>query len=162
MSFIFPKGARDFFKGIDKQREGGHKFIMFDQYYCCLLAGVESRRIGSEEDLEGEPFINAYPEDYRSQADIIAGLLIDAELDRKAIASEDKASIEQEMVRLLNPTSPTRLSEEGNRLLNLYAAEGFRLVHDRMMPPASIEEFLVAYHGFWHGEGEPPIKSKSE
>lgn len=152
MSFIFPKGARDFFKGIDKQ--GGQKFIMFDQYYCCLLAGIESRRIGSEEDLEGEPFINAYPEDYRVQADIIAGLLIDAELDRKAIALEDKASIEQEMVKLLNPTSATRLSEEGNRLLNLYAAEGFRLVHDRMMPPAGLEEFLVAYHGFWHGEGE--------
>ncbi|WP_414463547.1 hypothetical protein [Hyphomicrobium sp. DY-1] len=152
MSFAFPKGARDFFKGIDKQ--SGQKFIMFDQYYCCLLVGLEGRQIGNEEDLEGEPFIVAYPEDYRAQADIIAGLLIDAELDRKAIAPEDKASIEQEMVKLLNPTSATRLSDEGNRLLNLYAAEGFRLVHDRMMPPGSLEEFLVAYHGFWYSAGE--------
>ena len=64
--------------------------------------------------------------------------------------------IEREMVRLLNPTSPTRLSEEGNTLLNLYAAEGFKLIQERMMAPAGLEEFLVAYYGFWHA-AEPPV-----
>jgi hypothetical protein len=150
MSFVFPKGARDFFKGIDKQREGAIKVIMFDKYYCCLLAGLDVRQLAGEEDLESEVFINAYPEDYRAQADIIAGLLIDAELDRKAIAAGDRASIELEMVKLLNPVSATRLSEEGNKLLNRYAAEGFRLIRDRMLAPTGIEEFLVAYHNYWH------------
>lgn len=155
MSFVFPKSARDFFRSIDKQREGPTKFIMFDQYYCCLMVGLDTRRIGTEDDLEGEVFLNAYPEDYRSQADIVAGLLIDSELERKGVASEDRASIEREMVRLLNPTSPTRLSEDGNNLLNLYAAEGFKLIQERIMPPAGLEEFLVAYHGFWHADGTP-------
>ena len=157
MSFIFPKHAREFFSSVDKQREGPTKFIMFDQYYCCLMVGLDSRHLGRDNELEGEVFVNAYPEDYRAQADIIAGLLVDAELERRDILPDDRASIEGEMVRLLNPTSPTRLSDEGTKLLNLYAAAGFRLVRDRMMPPASLEEFMVAYHGYWHSDGEPAI-----
>jgi len=152
MSFVFPRGARDFFKQIEKQRDGAIKFIMFDQFYCCLLAGLDVRRIGTDDDLENDPFLNGYPEDYRGQADIIGGLLIDAELDRKAIAPEDKGAIEREMVKLLDPTSPTRLSDEGDKLLNLYAAEGFKLIQDRVMPPTGIDQFLVAYYGYWHSQ----------
>lgn len=150
MSFVFPLHARSFFQSIQSAREGASKFIMFDQYYCCLMVGLDARRLGSESDLEKEVFVNGYPEDYRAQADIMAGLLIDAELDRKAVRAEDKASIEREMVTLLDPASPTRLSALGNNLLNLYAAEGFKLIHDQMLPPATLEEFLVAYHEVWH------------
>jgi hypothetical protein len=149
VSFVFPKGAREFFEAVSKQREGPTKFIMFDQYYCCLMAGLDLRRIGDDADVEGEVFLNAYPEDYRGQADIIAGLLIDAELDRRGIAQEDRTSIEREIVRLLNPTSATRLSEEGNKLLNLYAAAGFKLIQARIMRPSGLAEFIVAYHDYW-------------
>jgi hypothetical protein len=86
------------------------------------------------------------------QADIMAGLLFDGELDRKAIDSDDKTSIEHEMIKLINPTSATRLSDDGSQLLNLYAAHGFKLLQDYMMPPATVEEFLVAFHGYWHQE----------
>jgi hypothetical protein len=149
VSFVFPRGARDFFKAVDKQREGPTKFIMFDQYYCCLMAGFDTRQLGDAEDLENEVFINAYPEDYRAQADIIAGLLIDAELDRRGIEPEDRASIEHEMIRLLDPASATRLNSEGNELLNLYAARGFKVIRERTMPPSGLAEFIVAYHNYW-------------
>jgi hypothetical protein len=123
---------------------------MFDAYYCCLMAGLDARTVGSPEDLESDVFVNGYPDDFKGQADIIAGLLLDAELDRKGIEAEDKASIEREMVKLVDPTSLTRLNGEGNKLLNLYAAAGFALIQDKMMPPATVEEFLIAYHGYWH------------
>jgi hypothetical protein len=123
---------------------------MFDAYYCCLMAGLGARTVGLPEDLEADVFVNGYPDDFKGQADIIAGLLLDAELDRKGIQPEDRASIEREMVKLVDPTSPTRLNGEGNKLLNLYAAAGFALIQEKMMPPATIEEFLIAYHGFWH------------
>jgi hypothetical protein len=116
------------------------------------MVGIDARKLGIKEDLESEVFLNGYPEDYKGQADIIAGLLIDAELDRKAIEPENKASIEREMTRLVNPTATTRLSDTGNDLLNLYAASGFKLIQDNMMAPASIEEFLVAYYQLWHRE----------
>jgi hypothetical protein len=152
MSFVFPKGGRTFFKAIEAPRDGAKKFLMFDAFYCCLLAGFDARRLGVEGDLESDVFLNGYPEDYKGQADIIAGLLIDAELDLKAIDSDDKTSIEHEMIKLINPTSATRLSDDGSQLLNLYAAHGFKLLQDYMMPPATVEEFLVAFHGYWHQE----------
>ena len=150
MSFVLSNSAREFFKLIERQRDGVTKFIMFDQYYCCLMVGLDLRRLADLGDLDGEVFLNTYPEDYRGQADVIAGLLIDAELNRKGILNEDKASIELEMIRLLDPRSQTRLSNDGNELLNLYAAEGFKAVRDRMFRPATLEEFLVGYHDYWH------------
>jgi hypothetical protein len=95
---------------------------------------------------------SVYPDDFKRQSDIIAGLLVDAELDRKGIQPEDRASIEREMVKIVDPTSPTRLNGEGNKLLNLYAAAGFTLIQDKMMPPTTIEDFLIAYHGYWHDQ----------
>lgn len=152
MSFLFPQGGRTFFKAIEAPRDGAKKFLMFDAFYCCLLVGLDARRLGVEDDLESDVFLNGYPEDYKVQADIIAGMLIDAELDRKDINPGDKNSIENEMIKLVNPTSATRLSEAGNELLNLYAAYGFKLLQDYMMPPATLEEFLVAFHDYWHKE----------
>jgi hypothetical protein len=150
MSFILNQAGRTFFRGIISPP----KFLMFDAYYCCLMAGLNARNVGVADDLDTDPFINGYPDDFKGQADILAGLLIDAELDRKGIHAEDRASIEREMIKLVDPTSATRLNAEGNKLLNLYAASGFALIQERMMPPATVEEFLVAYHGFWHPDPE--------
>jgi hypothetical protein len=146
MSFVLSQAGRSFFRGIIAPP----KFLMFDAYYCCLMAGLNARKVGASDELDSDPFINSYPDDFKGQGDIIAGLLIDAELDRKGINAEDKTSIEREMVKLVDPTSATRLNSEGNKLLNLYAAAGFSILQDKMMPPSTIEEFLVAYHGFWH------------
>jgi len=146
MSFVLHQSGRTFFRGIIAPP----KFLMFDAYYCCLMAGLGARTVGSPENLEADVFLNGYPDDFKGQADIIAGLLLDAELDRKGIQPEDRASIEREMVKLVDPTSPTRLNGEGNKLLNLYAAAGFSLIQEKMMPPATVEEFLIAYHAFWH------------
>jgi hypothetical protein len=38
--------------------------------------------------------------------------------------------------------------------MNLYAAEGFKLIQDRILPPSNLEDFLIAYQQFW-GETEP-------
>jgi len=146
MSFVLSQAGRSFFRGIIAPP----KFLMFDAYYCCLMAGLNARKVGASDELDSDPFINSYPDDFKGQGDIIAGLLIDAELDRKGINAEDRTSIEREMVKLVDPTSATRLNSEGNKLLNLYAAAGFSILQDKMMPPSTIEEFLVAYHGFWH------------
>lgn len=151
MSFVISQAGRTFFRGIIAPP----KFMMFDAYYCCLMAGLDARKIGVAEDLDSDPFINGYPDDFKGQADIIAGLLIDAELDRKDIQPEDRASIEREMTRLIDPTSATRLNGDGNKLLNLYAAAGLAMIQDKIMPPNTIEEFLVAYHRFWHVDVEP-------
>ena len=158
MSFTLHSGVRPFF-GFD---EGGKafskssgaaspRFQMFDAYYSCLLLGLDRGRHGRREDLEAKTFLalGGYPETHRGQAEVIAGLLVDAELRRQDILPDDRDSIEGEMVRLLDFRSATRLSGTGVELLDLYAAAGFDRLHGGMMRPDALEEFLVAYHRLW-------------
>ena len=150
MSFHFPKDGRSFFKALLGARDSSAaRFLMFDAYYACLMVGLDARKLGQDEEVEGEPFLPGYPEGFQSQSDILAGLLIDAELVRKAIDASDRASVEDEMIKLLDPASPTRLSAAGDKLLDLYAAFGMRVIQDKLLPPARVEDFLVAYRGFW-------------
>ncbi len=158
MSFFFPRTARTYFKAItDGANELGTRFIMFDPFYCCLMLGLDQRKLGNPDDVEADAFINSYPDHYKPQADIIAGLLIDAELERKEIGVQDRASIEKLMVNLLDQTSATRLSTEGLRLLSQYAAGGFELIQERMVPPGSSSEFVVAYSGCWYPSGSEKL-----
>lgn len=147
MSFFFPKGARGYFKLIDTLPTGRPKFgLMFDKFYLCLIVGLDARELGLEDELEDDRFIEGYPNEYQNQAELIAGLLIDAEMDRRRISSEDRVSIERLMIDLLDPQSGTRLSAEGLKLLNRYAAHGFSMIRDRIAQPDTLENFLVGYY----------------
>jgi hypothetical protein len=159
MSFVLPKGARDFFgfegnrafakRGVVK-REGATRFLLFDAYYCCVLLGLDSGRIGDPSHLEGEPFYTqGYPDAYKGQAELMAGLLVDAELRRLMVSVDDREDVERQMVRLLNLTSPSRLSGDGDTLLNQYAVTGFDRLQEEMLEPDNLEDFLVGYHGLW-------------
>lgn len=161
MSFTLHNRARSWF-GIQEGRafsrtsapsKDAPRFLMFDAFYCCLLLGLDLRRHGRNENLETAEFYRGYPEEYRSQAELIAGLLVDAELARQDIHENDRQTIEQEMVRLLDLRSTTRLSSEGDQLLNLYAAAGFEKLEDRIPPPDNLEDFMVAYHALWSSNG---------
>jgi hypothetical protein len=150
VSLVFPRNARPYFKLVDDAKAGAPRFdSMFDKYYLCLMVGLDARRLGADEDLEADKFYDAYPVEYQGQADLIAGLLIDAELDRQGISSEDRSAIERQMLILLNPQSPTKLSDEGVKLLNRYAAAGFKIIRDQVIIPNSLEDFLIAYRDLW-------------
>lgn len=147
MNFTLPAKARPFFKTVTEQR--APRWLMFDSWYICMLAGVRARTLGSKDELESAEFLPVYPEDYKPAADFIAGLLIDAELERKGIDVNDKASVEKEMILLLDPQRATGLSETGVELLNRYAVAGFAKIDEAMLPPATVEELMVRYAGMW-------------
>jgi hypothetical protein len=162
MSFILPTGLRAFFAFDERgrpfsrsslpKREATPRFIMFDAYYCCLLLGLDTSQLAPESGWEDSNFLNAYPENYKGQAELIAGLLVEAELRRLEIGPENRDDIEREMVRLLDLVSPTRLSEQGDKLLNRYAVTGFQRLQAGMLQPDNLEDFLVGYHGLWADE----------
>jgi hypothetical protein len=162
MSFVMHDRLRSWF-GIQNQRpfnrapgasrDQAERFLMFDCYYSCLLIGLDRRRQGRPDQLEPTDFTRAYPDDYKGQAELIAGLLVEAELSRQDIDPEDRESIESEMVRLLDLKSATRLSVEGDRLLNLYAAAGFEALEATIPAPDNVEDFLVAYNRIWATDG---------
>jgi len=107
------------------------------------MAGLDNETLGNEGEVEADKFIERYPTDYQNQPDFIAGLLISAEVSRKSIEKDDRSSIEKEMLRVLDHQSPTRLSEEGMRPLNLYAA-GFKTIREEILPPQRLEDFLFS------------------
>lgn len=152
MSFVMPKAARPFFKLITERTQPGVRYIMFDTYYVCLMLGLKDRKLGPIDELEGDRFIEGYPEDYKPQADFIAGLLIDAELDRKKIDLANKSSVEKEMILLLDPSSSTGVSTTGLELLNRYAVGGFSRIEEAMLAPAKLEDLLVKYGDLWREE----------
>lgn len=146
MNFTLPAKARPFFRTVTERTP---RYLMFDSWYLCALVGLRERTLGPRDELEDTYFIDAYPEDFRAQADFIAGLLIDAELDRKGIDVEEKASVEREMVLLLDPGRTTGLSEPGVELLNRYAVAGFARLQESMLPPANVDDLLVKYADLW-------------
>jgi hypothetical protein len=159
MSFVLHSRARAWF-GVHESRcfarttdpasrETAPRFLMFDAYYSCLLLGLDGARQGRSDSLESTVFLNGYPDSYKGQAELIAGLLVEAELRRQDIRPDDRESIEGEMVRLLDLKSATRLSDLGDRLLNLYAAAGFEILDNAVPAPDNLEDFLVAYHRLW-------------
>lgn len=158
MSFVLPlnlrtffgfDGARPFARSTEIKRESTTRFLMFDAYYFCLLLGLDKRQLGDAAHLESDKFLDGYPENYKGQAELIAGLLVDAELGRLEIGSNDREDIERAMVSLLDLTSTTRLSSAGDNLLNRYAASGFDYLRETILPPDNLEDFLVAYYAIW-------------
>jgi len=160
VSFFLPTGVRSFFSfegqrafaKTPRRRDATPRFLMFDAYYFSLLLGLREGRLGDANRLEAQSFFDAYPDNYRAQAELIAGLLVDSELRRLQIGIGDRADIERQMVLLLDLTSTTRLSGHGDQLLNRYAVAGFDVLQDGIMPPDNLEDFLVAYHALWAGK----------
>ena len=87
-------------------------------------------------------------EDYRAAQRLIIGLLIFAELKRLGIDLSEKASVRKTIRDLVDPQSPTNLTDEGMRLLNAYASGGYDyLAEMRSSKPYTVEEFLRDFVG---------------
>lgn len=158
MSFRLHKQAPSFFRNLLPGGGSGLRFdTQFDAYFHCLMCGLDRRRLGADAEV-GEEFVRDYVQSYQPHAELIAGLLVDAELFRINIKLDDVKGVERKMVELLEPASATRLSSEGLALLNRYAAGGFNVVSDAFaMAPQGLEDFLVTYHRLWSEGGVEEI-----
>lgn len=148
MSFKHHKQAASFFRNLMPPGPGRFD-TQFDAYYYCLMCGLDRRQLGAESEV-GDEFVKDYVQTYQPHADLIAGLLVDAELVRISIPLDDVKGVERKMVDLLEPVSATKLKPDGLALLNRYAAGGFNILSDAFAaPPQSLEDFYVTYHGLW-------------
>jgi len=149
MSFRLHKQAPSFFRSLLPGGAGIRFDTQFDIYYYCLMCGLDRRQLGAESDV-GEEFVRDYVQAFQPYAELIAGLLVDAELIRIDIKLDDVKGVEKKMIELLEPASATRLSSIGLWMLNRYAAGGFNVVSDAFaVPPQSLEDFFVTYHLLW-------------
>jgi len=155
-----------YFKDIQGRADAGARFDYdFDQFYLCLMVGLDDGQLGLEADLEPAEFVKGYTAAYKPYAPVIAGLLVEAEIRRQGVPTS-KEALQKEFSDLLDvDNAGTHLNEDGTKLLSRYAVRGFELIRDRIPEPRTLEDFLVAYHKQWGPTTEaqtagPPPASK--
>ncbi len=142
MDFQLRKDARRWFKDLEK-----HYPTLFDLYYLCLMAGFAERRRNIEISSDAvDSLVEYFPGDFRSRGRLLVGLLIHTELSRMGINLDERNDVYRRVVELVEPNSPSRLSNEGVKLMNQYAHGGFDILCENFSDrPTSIETFLRKY-----------------
>ncbi|MGC6331127.1 hypothetical protein [Rhizorhabdus sp. FW153] len=150
MTLRRPKDMRTYFKDIQGRADGGARFETdFDQFYLCLMVGLDDGRLAPESELEPAEFNKGYTAPYKPFAPVIAGMLVEAEMRRQGIPTT-KEAIQREIRNLIEVgNGGTQLKEEGTKLLSRYAARGFELIREEIPKPRTLEDFLVAYYQRW-------------
>ena len=151
MSLRLTEDAAAFFSNIDSKPIKGVRFLDIDKFYACLMLGLRAGQMARDPHLM-QPFLAAgakYPEAYQAYDSLLQGLLVEAEIRRLKLDSNDRDLIEKETVKLLEPNSSLGLSDHGVRFMNRYAAKGFEILRDAMGKPHSVDAFLVAYADLW-------------
>ncbi len=144
MSFRLSQTARDYFRRIDDNSTTGKFETLWDKYYLCLVSGLVHRRLGQETGTDAE-FITSFIAQYFDQRFEIIAAFVAAEMARKDIPVEEK-EIRRLMVDLLNPNSPTYLTDEGHRLMNRYAEGGFEVIRDAIPDPFEFDLFMKEFY----------------
>lgn len=118
----------------------------FDMYYFCAVVGFAS---GHKSPLEGSratDLVDTFPREFREKGRVLTGALINAELKARGIETNDRDDVHRLLGRLLSHQTPSRLSEEGMRLVNEYCSGGFEELSASFGDkPRSLSSFLVMF-----------------
>lgn len=142
-----PKDAKQYFQFINEKASGDNKFkLAFDYYYLCLMVGLKNQRLGNKDKVSPDYFIDYFPGTYSNISEIVIGLLISTELNRRAIDANNRDNLEQLILELIDHNSPNRLSAIGIEYLNCYAAGGLEIIIDNIPTSKSLPGFILLYH----------------
>jgi hypothetical protein len=148
MSFRLSTEARSYYRQINERSTTGEFDSLWDQYYLSAMAGIKDRSRVPEDDEPAEEFVTDVIQDYEDQKYEIYSTLIVAEIEREGIPWDEKDEIREMMLKILDSSSHTRLSDYGTTVLNCYAEKGFRLVRSEITAPPELDEFLEQYHNY--------------
>lgn len=142
MDFQLRKDARKWFKDIYANYS-----ILFDLYYLCLMAGFAAGRRNTQITAEDvDSLVENFPGDFRDRGRRLVGLLIHADLAYLGIDLDERDAVYRRVAELVDPNSPSDLSNEGIKIMNQYAHGGFDVLCENFSDrPTSIETFIRKY-----------------
>ena len=115
----------------------------FDNYYFCVIAGLST---GRSDDLPSHEIVNYFVDDYKPVKHLLVGLLISAELKKSGISLSEKDAVRSKIKRLIDPTSPTLLTDAGIQRMNSYADGGYLQIKEKLGgKPNTTSQFLVSF-----------------
>ena len=146
MGFELRQDANRWFKAFDKDIKQ-KTIILFDLYYFCLIPGFIAKHRNIEiHSNDVDEIFRDFPGVFRSQGELLVGLLINTELSRMGIDLQERQSVYSTISELVI-TSPPYLSNEGIKRMNQYAHGGFDILCENMDErPRSLETFIRKYY----------------
>jgi hypothetical protein len=149
MGFRLRKDARNWFKGLDAVTNSGAKY--FEYYYFCLCAGLISGNKSETTTTDSDLIVNHYPGEYRQRGRILNAWLISKELESLGIDVSERTGVHEAIHQLVDPLSPTNLSDHGMQQMNRYAAGGFEVLSENILePPRVASRFLIEFQQLIH------------
>ncbi|HEY9695534.1 MAG TPA: hypothetical protein V6D15_25325 [Oculatellaceae cyanobacterium] len=145
MDFQLRKDARKWFKDIENKE---YYPTLFDFYYLCLMVGFASGRRNSQlETRDVDSLVEYFPGDFRSRGKLLVGLLIHTELSYRGINLDEREAVYERVAKLVDPNSPSYMTDEGVKIMNHYAHGGFDALFEYFGGdrPRSIETFIRKY-----------------
>ena len=144
-AFRMRQDAENWFSNIRDQKPIQTKF---DLYYFCLMVGLATGR--RSDPVKRCPtvtdFVDNFVKDYKPYQRLIIGLLIRAELSRQGISVNEKDEVRRLFVELVDPMSPTNLTDTGMERINEYSSGGYDYLAEKLnSKPYHVEEFLRTY-----------------
>jgi len=143
--FRILKDARTWFKDVYSKDEG---FVIdFEVYYFCLMAGLATGRKRIElSTTETTELVQHFPGRYKEKGKIIVSVFLSRHLASLGVTLTDKKIAHNEISKLISPTSPNYLSEDGMKEMNKYAAAGYdEIISWFEERPRTLESFLRIY-----------------
>lgn len=149
MDFAIKEDGRKLFELIkeDLVALSGAKSPDFDILYFCFIAGVTANRKGDESN--SIPLIDYFPGNYRdARGNLLIALFLVHQLRHLGVTMDEKKTVRDHISRLVDPTAPNSLSDEGVREFNRFAHGGCEVLiewfsEDR---PRSLQVFLRIFN----------------
>ena len=142
MPFRLRIDTRKWFKNIEKEFK-----LDFDMWYLCFIAGLATYR---KEDVLSEQtteLVDNFPGLYREKSRVIVALFLSRELKEMGIRFTERKVLHKEIRKLLDPLSPSQLSDIGQKEINRYSYGGFEEITEWFPDrPRKMETFLPMYH----------------
>jgi len=149
MYFKLRDDARSWFSKLCKSKLGDKEpfTTAFDFYYLCALAGIAGGKPKTPPDGWSQgagDLVDYFPAEYKSHRGMIIGLLLTAELARMGIETTEKEEVKAKLNDIIDPDSPSKLSDSGVRRLNEYSSGGYELLVEKLgRKPEFPEDFLL-------------------
>ena len=141
MPFRLRRDARQWFRGIHSAFS-----LDFDMYYLCLMAGLAESRLANTATAETTELVDNFPGEYRTKGRLVVALFLARELRRLSIDYSERTTVHETIDRLVEPLSPSQLSDEGLREINRYAYGGYEVLTEWFADrPRRLETFLREY-----------------
>jgi hypothetical protein len=141
MPFRLRNDTANFFRHI-----AGNYDLDFDKYYFCLMAGLAAKRKADVPASQTSEIVDHFPGEYRSRGRGIVALFLSRELEAMGISKSNRHALDSAIAQLVDPLSPSHLSDLGMRELNRYSYGGYEVLTEWFdEEPRVFEAFLPVY-----------------